>query len=281
MMKYLLIALIVLLIALCPYLLGKMSISGIEERYRNACYELGINPRPFIVESGFLSSSLTLDEPLSSTISSMGLAPEVVDFFRDYDLSLKIDVAHGPMHFIRSAEHTILTLRGPEWQVTGEEWRTNRFKGPGERYLRLYDKTLETEGVTFCVSNFWLRDNGPGAEMTVGAFSILPGLSVIGLKYVSETSEDELTSGNLCIDCVRFGEGALSNLVVKTETKPVIKGGSHKDINILIDRGTGFLGDLAGKKLEFETKDRFFSWLVRFFLDEESFESLIKGGENE
>ncbi|MBR5945766.1 hypothetical protein IKZ80_01640 [bacterium] len=278
MMKYLAIALIVLLCALCPYLLGKMSVSGIEERYRNACYELGINPRPFNVESGFLSSSLTLDEPLSSTISSMGLAPEAVDFFRDYDLSLNIDVTHGPMHFIKSAEHTVITLRGPEWQVTGEEWRTNRFSGLRERYLRLYDKVLETEGVTFCVSNFWLRDNGPGAELTAGAFSVWPGLSISGLKYVSETSEDELTSGNLSVALVSFGEGALSNLVVKVESKPVIRGGSQKDLRCEILEGTGSLGDLAGRKIEFETKDRFFSRLVRFFLDEESFESLMIGG---
>ena len=278
MMKYLAIALIVLLCALCPYLLGKMSVSGIEERYRNACYELGINPRPFTVESGFLSSSLTLDEPLSTTISSMGLAPEAVDFFRDYDLSLKIDVAHGPMHFIKSAEHTVLTLRGPDWQITGEEWRTNRFSAPSERYVRLYDKVLEKEGVVFCISNFWLKDNGPGAELTAGAFSVWPGFSISGLKYVSETSKDERTSGDLMVASVRCEEGEISNLFVKVESKPVIKGGSQKDLRGQILMGTGSLGDLTGRKVEFETKDRFFSRLVRFFLDEESFESLMIGG---
>ena len=281
MMKYLAIALIVLLCALCPYLLGKMSVSGIEERYRNACYELGINPRPFVIENGFLSSSVVLDEPLSTTISSMGLAPEVVDFFRDYDLSLKIDVAHGPMHFIKSAEHAVLTLRGPNWKFTGEEWRTNRFKGPSERYVRIYDNALEAEGAVFCVSNFWLRDSGPTASLTADLFAILPGLSFSGFKYNSETTEDELTTGVLSADHVSFGETKIDGLVLKVESKPVIKGGSQRSLHCDIDKGTGTMGDLAGKSFAFDTKDKFFAELISIFKDEETFENVLIGGENE
>lgn len=280
-MKYLFIALIVLLCALCPYLLGKMSVSGIEERYRNACYELGINPRPFVIENGFLSSSVALDEPLSTTISSMGLAPEAVDFFRDYDLTLKIDVTHGPMHFIKSAEHAILAVSGPNWKITGEEWRTNKFKGPLERTVRIYDNALEAEGTTFCVSNFWIKDRGLSAETTADIFAFLPGFSVAGLKYSSETTEDELTSGVLTADRVLLGGAEINGLVMKVESKPVIKGGSQKSVRCEIDKGESSLGDLAGKSFEFDTKDKFFAELIGVFKDELTFENVLGGGEND
>ena len=48
MMKYLAIALFAAVIALFPYVLGKMSVSDTLERYRNACYDLSINARPFL-----------------------------------------------------------------------------------------------------------------------------------------------------------------------------------------------------------------------------------------
>ncbi len=280
-MKYLLIALIFLLCALCPYLLGKMSVSGIEERYRNACYELGINPRPFVIENGYLSSSVALDEPVSATISSMGLPPEAVDFFRDYDLSLKIDVTHGPMRFIKSAEHAVLSVRGKDWKVTGEEWRTNKFKGPLERTVRIYDNLLEAEGTTFCVSNFWIRDRGLLAETTADVFAFLPGFAVSGLKYASETDEDELTTGVLTADKVCLGGAELEGLVLKVESKPVVKGGSQKTVRCEIEKGNGTLGDLAGRSFEFDTKDKFFAELIGLFKDEITFESALKGGGND
>ena len=41
------------------------------------------------------------------------------------------------------------------------------------------------------------------------------------------------------------------------------------------------MGDLAGKSFEFETKDKFFAELISIFKDEETFENVLIGGENE
>ena len=280
-MKYLTIALIVLLCALCPYLLGKIGVNGVEERYRNACDDLGINPRPFYIENGYLSSSLSLDEPVSTTVSSMGLAPEAVDFFRDFDLNLKIDVTHGPLRLLKDAEHTVLALRGPEWKFTGEEWRTNKLFGASSRCVRIYDNAIEAEGVTFCVSNFWLRDNGHAAELTADVFTLLPGLSVTGLKYNSETAEDESTTGVLSAAKLIFGESEIEGLIMKVESRPFIKGGSKRNIRCEIEKGSSPAGDFAGKAVEFDTKDKMYSELVRVFKGEETFENLLSGGEND
>jgi hypothetical protein len=281
MMKYLAIALFAAVIALFPYVLGKMSVSDTLERYRNACYDLSINARPFYVEQGYLSSTLTLDEPLSTTISSMGLSTEAVDFFRDLGLNLRVEVAHGPMHMMKGAEHAVLSIKGPDWRFTGEEWRTNKLFGASSRCVRIYDNTITTEGVTFCVSNFWLRDSGAAAEMTADRFAILPGLSVTDLKYNSETTEDEQTTGTLSASEVTFGGAAISNLIVKIESSPVIKGGTKRSVHCEIEKGAGSLGDLAGKTVEFDTKDKFYSGLISVFRDEMNLETFLAGGGND
>lgn len=280
MMKYLAIALVVIVCVLCPYILGKMSVSAVEERYRSACEDLGINARPFFVDVGYLSSELTLDEPLSSTLSSMGLPKEAVDFFRDFSLNVRTEVTHGPLHLLKGAEHTVLTLSGPDWELTGEEWRTNKLFGANSRTVKIYDSVMESEGVLFCSSNFWLRDEGKAMEMAAERLAIWPGLALSGLRY-SSTTEDEQTSGTLCADIVRFQEGTLSGLVVKIESKPVIKGGAKKDFKCEVQKGTSPLGDLSGKTIEFETKDKFFSQLAGCLKGEANLETLISGGADE
>ena len=279
-MKYLALALVLALGALTPYLCGKMSVNAVETRFRNACDDLSINARPFYVEQGYLSSSLFLEEPLSTTVSSMGLPPEAVDFFRAYNFSLKVDVAHGPKGFLKGAEHTVLTLRGPDWKFTGEEWRTNKFFGPTQRTVRLYDTDLNCEGVSFCSSNFWMRDDGTISETTASRLALLPGFEVSGLKYVS-VDVDGRRTGTLSASFLRLGNEAVSGLVVKVESVPLIKGGTDSDLKFEIQKGEGLGTNLIGKTASFGKKEQFIKALIGFFKDEQGADRLLEGGSDD
>ena len=81
-MKYLIILFLILLCALAPWFCGSKSVEQYKERFQLICSEIGMNERPFDTSTGYLESSLKLQEPFSTTISSLGLPPEVVDFFR-------------------------------------------------------------------------------------------------------------------------------------------------------------------------------------------------------
>jgi len=250
-MKYLISALILILIALLPYICGGLSVKAAEGRFRSACERIGINERPFVVEKGYLSSSLSLNEPLSTTVSSLGLPKEAVDFFRDKELVLTCDIAHGPMHFYKGAEHTVMTVRGPEWKITGEEWRTNRFDGAAERCAVIYDCALEQEGALFAVSNFWLRESKSAKELGAAALVVWPGAAVSDLRY-SEKKEEEGRSGLLTVSLARFGEETLEGL-----SATVAKAPGFAPWEVEITAGTWNGSDLKGRKLEIEDQNKY------------------------
>lgn len=263
-MKYLAITLAVLLIALCPWVCGNMSVKSALTRFGDACERIGINERPFLVEEGYLSSSLSLDEPLSTTVSSLGLTSEAVDFFRDKDLIVNCQISHGPLHFYKGAEHTTITVRGEGWSLTGEEWRTNRLNGVTERFARIYDNVLEIEGALFSVSNFWLREGKTQKELNASTLVIWPGAAISEMNYDQTLQEGGTKTATLKLALARFGEETIKDLLLAVE-----KGPGYAPWRLEVLSGTLNDLDLKGKKLEIEDSGKF----------NDFFETIIAGGE--
>ena len=263
-MKYLVLPFLLLLAALCPWICGNMSVKAAEGRFRNACEKIGVNERPFSVEKGYLSSSLYLNEPLSTTVSSLGLPKEAVDFFRDKDLVINCEIVHGPMHFYKGAEHTTVTVRGNDWSLTGEEWRTNRLNGVTERFARIYDNVLEVEGALFSVSNFWLREGKTEKELNASTLVVWPGAAISDLNYSQTTREDGGKTATLKLGVGRFGEETLKDLQLAVE-----KDSGYAPWRLEVLSGTWNDRDLKGKKLELNDSKKY----------NEFFETLLTGGE--
>ena len=226
-MKYVIIAVLGLLCLLSPYFCGRKSMSLYMERYRNTCSEFGLNDRPFESSVGYLRSSFYLNEPFSTTISSLGLRPEVVDVFRDIVLSISGEIVHGPKHLMWGAGHAVFSLSGKDWKISGEEWTTNRIFGMSERYLKLEDAAQESEGSLFIFQNCGLREEGSGKEkkriFSADNFALWPGVAAGGFRSEYSATEkgfENQTKASL----LKFSEGRVSNLDLRVSSELLEKG---------------------------------------------------------
>ena len=214
-MKYVFIAVLVLLCLLSPYLCGRKSASLCRERFGAPCAEFGLNERPFDFSVGYLRSSFYLNEPFSTTVSSMGLRPEVVDVFRDIFLNVSGEIVHGPKHLMWGAVHSVFSLSGKDWKLSGQEWVTNRIFGASERFVKLDDVAQEAEGSLFVFQNCSLREEKNGKEnekyFSADNLALWPGLAAGALESKTKKGEkswESVTKASL----LKFSEGRVSNL---------------------------------------------------------------------
>ena len=152
-MKFIAIVFLALIAALAPFACGSFLVDELVSRANIACERAGINERPLIVHKGYLESQISLDEPLSTTISSLGLEPEVVDFLREYNLKAESDVYHNPYKGLLGKAETRVLVDGPNWKIEGTEELLKKFNGAEESKLTFGNVLAEDGALLICFSN--------------------------------------------------------------------------------------------------------------------------------
>jgi hypothetical protein len=230
-MKYLIVVILVLLCALAPWFCGSRSVDLCKERFQSVCAELGMNERPFETKVGYLESSLRLREPFSTTVSSLGLRPEVVDLFRDKTLNVSTVIYNGPKKLMWGAGVTFLSLGGPDWKVSCQEWLTNRLDGGCERVLKFDDCAGDAGGLVLVFQNCVLRESksgrfgGKNDTWKFGAdnFALWPGVAAAGLSSESR-SDGRVWENRTAASLLKLFESRLSNLVFTARAESPEKG---------------------------------------------------------
>lgn len=218
-MKYLIILFLILLCALAPWFCGSKSVEQYKERFQSICSEIGMNERPFDTSTGYLESSLKLQEPFSTTISSLGLPPEVVDFFRDKTLNISGTIYNGPKNFMWGAGRTFISLGGPDWKVSCQEVFTNKLDGGSVRNLAFDDCAAEVSGLLVVFQNFvmqktkcgYFSDKKNETKIKADNFAIWPGAAASALSSRSEAF-DNLWENHTDASIFKIGESRISNL---------------------------------------------------------------------
>lgn len=267
-MKYVLIVVLAALCVLSPYFCGRKSVSMYKARFNNVCAELGINERPFGSGTGYLRSYLDLNEPLSSTVSSLGLRPEVVDVFRDIALNISGEIVHGPKHLMWGAAHSTFSLAGKDWKVSGEEWITNKMSGASERFLRFDDQAQEAEGSLFVFQNCTLREETSGGFgdkaksriLEAENFALWPGVAASGFR--SEYHESGKGWENLAkASLLKLSEGRVSNLDLRIRGELLERGSGNYSVALKAAELSVKGEDLGAAQLELKYSGRSLAFL--------------------